>query len=861
MTRRYSHPAVGEREAVALRDHLSDVASRAVSAELIPKEKETSYGSRIREIVERLGWIHDIGKATTWFQQYIDLEPGDPSGHPTHHAPLGALLGYYVLDVSGHDPEECLAGFVAVAKHHGALPNVAEYVYEATDWHSNPGRNSRQREVLQQVEDIDADVPALADEIVDEATDGQGSWETAVDRITDKTLFDDVKENVVPEYGFDHSTRAISEEFYSTLLQCWGGLVVADKTSAAHVPTAAYEASYPSRSTLKSYIDGLGGEASSEREQSLNERRRAARQDVLESIDQFVTNESSNVATLTLPTGLGKTLTGLDAALAIRDETERKRIVYGLPFTSIVDQVASEVESIFDAPPTGRTLTVHHHLAETVTRLESEDESTDERAGFEEMLGESWRSGLVVTTFVQLLESLVGPANSQSLKLPALYDSVIVLDEPQGIPHDWWTLVRRLGTLLAEDYDATVIAMTATQPEIFGDEAPELVSNGDRYFDDIDRVEYVFDESVASYPEGVGDEPISLETAADRLEERVQDDGSVLSVCNTVESARKLTRELEEQLTGVDIGEVYTQMLETGGVPSANELADAVCDRDGGPVLGHLTTRLRPVDRLTIIEAIKQLRQREVPLAVVSTQLIEAGVDVSFDYVFRDLAPLDSIVQAAGRCNRSFERERGTVTVWWLDASDGQETTPADAVYEQWGDSLLSETAGVLKSEGILGEWGVEEPVREARVSKDAVETYYENLSAERNVGKQEYVDYLDEAECEEAGALSLIDQKRAVDVVVCRTQEERDKIEEIKDAWERVEYDRLRTLIDETKTAQVSIQVYDDEAMATVQNLSRLHDESELRWTAPDQPEFSSWFDSTEGLAVPDSTVEGRFL
>jgi len=863
MSTRYSHPSTEDHDEVPLVDHLEDVADRIGT--VVPDDTKTPYGSSMVAFAQTLGWVHDLGKATTWFQQYIDMQPGERDG-PKNHSPLGSLVAYYTLDVVGHEPEECLAGYVAVACHHGDLPDAPAYVYQRTNFSSDPTQNVRQEDVERQVENIDRGAVELAADVIEKATDGDGSWDEFRACIDDRSLFGRINSNVSPRFGSGCSTDALSEQFYPTVLQCWSALTLADKTSAAHADPSNFDGSRPEIEALSSHIDELGGDSpAGTRAARLDELRSEARTEVVEAATEFA-ESGGGVGTITLPTGLGKTLTGLEAALSVRDELDGSRVIYALPFTSIVDQVAGEIEEVFDADPAKDQLTIHHHLAETLVRLETDEVGDDERdqnARIEEMLGESWRTGLVVTTFVQLFESLVGPKNSQSLKLPALYDSVIVVDEPQGLPHDWWKLVRKLGQILTEEYDATLIAMTATQPRIFESDATNLVRDRSKYYEGVERVEYEFDDSVSSYSEDE-QRPLDHDEAADRLGEHAARGTSVLAVCNTIDSAQSITESLDDRLDAPDLGRVYATLLgEMEGEkedPTGIDLAERIEDLADGPVVGHLSTRLRPVDRQRLIEAIKALRERDVPLLVVSTQLIEAGVDVSFDRVYRDLAPIDSLVQAAGRCNRSFERDRGTVTIWWLEPPEGSETTPAEAVYERWGDSLISLTVAVLDSEGLLAG---DAPVQEAAVSSDAVETYYEKLATDRNAGKAEYVDHLDRGECEQAGRLSLIEQRRAVDVIVCRTQAERDAVETIGDEWNTGQFDSVRERLDDLRTAQVSIPIYSDDSpeARTVKDLNPVHSETDLRWIDARKARFDQHFDATTGFVVPDSTVERRFL
>lgn len=858
MTERYSHPGDGRRGPVALTTHLEDVADRV--DRIIPAGKETHSGTALDGFVGRLALVHDFGKLTTSFQRYIGMIDGSPEG-PTHHAPLGALLAYYVLDVTEHDSEECLVGYVAVAQHHGQLPDVAEFVYSRTNWAGRTdAKNRTQREVQEQIEEIDTAAPDLAERLIQAASDGAGSWDDFAARVRDGTQFEVINEQVATPMGLEPSDRTLSSTFYACLLQSWSGLVLADKTSAAGAPTDALRGTAPSVQNLESYIETLASSDSdlSKRERSLNADRERARKSVLESVDEFV-ERPTNVATLTLPTGLGKTLTGLDAALSIRDLTDRDRVVYALPYTSIIDQVADEVTTVFDADGTGDLLTVHHHLAETLTEIDDPDiHDTDQRAHIEEMLGESWQSGMTITTFVQLFESLAGPKNTQSMKLPALYDSVVILDEPQGLPHDWWSLVRRLVAILVEEYDASVIGMTATKPRLFEDRGFELVPDPRHYFEGIERVQYSIHDSVEAFPE-TENGPVDYRDAAGEIADANEEFGSVLAVCNTIDSATQLTDCVDDLTQTVDVGHLFRDHLREGaGDPSASTVAESVI-RSGDTGLVHLTTRHRPRDRLTLIETAKELTDRGHPLIVVSTQLIEAGVDISFDVVYRDFAPMDSIVQAAGRCNRSFERDRGQVVLWWLDAPDGKETTPGEAVYNKWSgqNSLLSLTDRAI--DHVRDETST---VPEPKLAWDGVQTYYDLLS-KRDPGKDTWVSLLDTAQIDQLGEKSLIEQRLAVDVIVCRTQADRERVEQIGAAWQAFEFAEVETLLDETRQNQVSVPIYteDSEEAKKIQALPRIHSESDVRWVDARKREYTDYFDPRTGLVLEDDTVERRFL
>lgn len=864
----YSHPPVDERDGVLLREHLRDVADRVQY--VVPADAGTPAGEQLREVVETLAWVHDFGKATTYFQEYLPpnrSSPDDP--RLRHHAPIGSFVAYYALDARGFETETCIAGFVAVAKHHGRLPDLVTYIRDRTLQQSNasPGEQTSEERrgtgiIETQIRNIDENAVDLAEDVLRIATSGAGDWASFRDGFTD--LLGEIEDTVMTP-GRMPVVRddPLSRDCYGLALQCWSALVLVDKTSAAGAPNneATFEPEAPSFDRLDDHVRDIEARVTADpegtRAERLNHYRSRARNAVLERATTLA-EDGAGVATLTLPTGMGKTLTGLSAALDLRDRLEGDRVVYALPFTSVIDQVVDEVTEIYQTDTSGRLLTAHHHLAETVirdSRNDIDDEEADRNDAIGGMLAESWRAGLTVTTFVQFFESLAGPENRQCLKLPALQDSVVILDEPQSLPLDWWKLVPRLVDVLTEQYGATVIAMTATQPRLF-DDAFELVDDPDEYFGAVERVTYELDESVRRYvSEREG--PLGIEDAAATLLETVRDDESTLAICNTIDSASTLHDHVSEQGTFVHVTNVYERILHSTGTVDGVEpaaLAGQVVDA-GDRALLHLSTRLRPADRLTLVETAKELTDRGHPLVVVSTQLVEAGVDISFDHVFRDLAPIDSIVQAAGRCNRSFERDCGHVRVWWLEPPEDLDTTPAEAVYNR-KTPLLPVVAEVLET--VRDDAGT---LAEQTVAREAVEKYYERLHNEKDVGKGEYVEYVGDSRAEKLADLSLIEQRRAADVLVCRTDADRTLAENLRTALDERDFERVQELRQEAKQLTVSVPYYREdsseaEALRTLPSL-----DADLGLLELDVRDHSRYFDVHTGVDVPESTAEARIL
>jgi CRISPR-associated endonuclease/helicase Cas3/CRISPR-associated endonuclease Cas3-HD len=426
----------------------------------------------------------------------------------------------------------------------------------------------------------------------------------------------------------------------------------------------------------------------------------------------------------------------------------------------------------------------------------------------------------------------------------------------------WWKLVRRIVTILTQEYNATIIAMTATQPaandgeatsQALFDDAFELVDDVDRYFDHFERVEYDIHDSVLAFDDT--DTTVDYETAGQTILEETGRTESVLAICNTIDSATALTDAIEERGAVVDVGRCLGLELDDDGAD-----VDALVERietalgSNERTLVHLSTRLRPHDRLALVEATKRLTERNVPVVAVSTQLIEAGVDISFDRVYRDIAPIDSVVQAAGRCNRSFERDRGTVTLWWLAPPAGTTKTPAQAVYDSEGVSTISLTAKTLDAIGAT-----DGTVAERTMTREAVRHYYE-LVAARNPGSTQYVEWVDEANGVKLSELSLIGQRESVDVVVCRTDADRDLVEKMEADLDRFDYDSFGDRREEAKDITVSLPIYSQNSTEaeTVKDLKEFGDTG-LRVLK--RPQSKTYFDEMKGLAVEGPSVDDRFL
>jgi CRISPR-associated helicase Cas3/CRISPR-associated endonuclease Cas3-HD len=326
---------------------------------------------------------------------------------------------------------------------------------------------------------------------------------------------------------------------------------------------------------------------------------------------------SPGIFTLTAPTGSGKTLSSLAFALKHADIHGLRRVIYVIPYLSIIDQTVKKFREVFANLLDERYLLEHHSL---VHRAESEasEEDTNDTARAWRLASFNWEEPLVITTSVQFFESLFSNKPSACRKLHNIARSVIYLDEVQTLPTSLVPFLLECLRVLAEDYGVSVILGTATQPAFAHirklqslDWSPrEIVRDPAALFATLRRV-------CPHWPSSP-DEKLSWDEVANEVMKHDQ----VMVVVNLKKHAVKLTKIL----------------MEIGS--------------DKEECLFHLSTGLCPAHREQVLSEVKKRLKQKAPVWLISTQCVEAGVDVDFPVVWRALGPLDAIAQAFGRCNR-----------------------------------------------------------------------------------------------------------------------------------------------------------------------------------------------------------------
>jgi CRISPR-associated endonuclease/helicase Cas3 len=562
-----------------LRSHSEAVAQRAAS-----------FASRFgcAELGLAAGLLHDIGKASAAAQHYLANPPGDGRKGPDH-------------STAGAREAACrYPGFLGrmlaygIAGHHSGL----------------------------------ADFAALNRRLTDKTIEPYERW---VDEIRDVPAIDAL---VPTQRRKPNARRGFAESFLTRML--FSSLVDGD-----YLETERFYRGVPRRPfrTLGELHGRLDAFMASHRksDSALNRIRGAV-------LDHAVAKSALDpgLFTLTVPTGGGKTLTSLAFALEHAKRHGLERVIYVIPYTSIIEQTAA----VFRRALASDEDVLEHHASfdwEAMRRPEPSDVEGLKGPDRLRQASENWDAPIVVTTAVQFFESLFANRPSRCRKLHNIANAVVILDEAQTVPLRLLRPCMAALDELAANYRTSIVLCTATQPAL-------------RQMDGFTDVRGSGAPARRKIGFGIGNErelapdPLALAAALKRVEVSYR-------------PGRTTNAEIVERFAG------QPQMLCIVNTRrDARALFELVRDHpQAAEGVFHLTTLMCPIHRRKVLAEVRERLAAGLPVRVVSTSLLEAGVDVDFPEVWRAMAGLDSIAQAAGRCNREGRLSCGQVVVFEPD--------------------------------------------------------------------------------------------------------------------------------------------------------------------------------------------------
>lgn len=560
----------GNWEEHALNEHLNEVARRAGEA---AETFDSADWARIA------GLWHDLGKYSAEFQEYIKKASGyDAEAHiegapgRVDHSTAGAIHAIRQLGVHGRILAYLIAG------HHAGL----------ADWYSaeTGGKALSIR--------LGAEQNYLLDRIPTQ--------------IIPHEILTQAKPSTKPRSGADGLHL-----WLRMLFSCLVDADFLDTETFMDGDKATTRSGYRDLTSLLIDFDlYMARKSTSTASTSVN----VIRADILRQCREKSALDPG-LFSLTVPTGGGKTLSGMAFAFRHAVQHKKRRIIYVIPYTSIIEQTAGIFREIF-----GDNVVEHH------ANLDPDKEDARSR-----LATENWDAPIIVTTNVQFFESLFAARTSRCRKLHNIVNSVVVLDEAQLLPPEFLQPITDMMNQLANHYGVTLVLSTATQPAL-----GSFQTFGNNPFRGLDNVREIMDD------------PGVLYQKLKRVEVTVPDD---------------LQAPRDWESVAAELLQYPSVLCIVSRRDDARELHRLMTSNEKGKDTLHLSALMCGEHRSEVIADIKARLKRNEPVRVISTQLVEAGVDVDFSVVYRALAGLDSIAQAAGRCNREGKQDNlGRVVVF-----------------------------------------------------------------------------------------------------------------------------------------------------------------------------------------------------
>ncbi|ETI70719.1 CRISPR-associated helicase/endonuclease Cas3 [Neobacillus vireti] len=597
-----AHIRESDNQIQTVEEHLLDV-----------KELAESYGEKlgVKHLAGLAGMLHDLGKYSNEFRDYIIEAVNNPDAPPKRgsvdHSTAGGKLLYEIFHTTKITRNTGLVAEVvgnAIISHHSYLQDFL-----------NPDLESN---YLSRVRDK---------ELAEFSRSKQAFFEHVM---SEKDFYDYVGKAAEELETFLANESSVNNEKQLMFLTkfIFSTLIDADRTN-----TRLFEENRSNESVedfealFNTYYERLTAKIN-----SFNQHPNAhtpinlLRTKMSDQCDLFA-EKPSGIYTLSIPTGGGKTLASLRYALKHAKLFNKKRIIYVVPYTTIIEQNAEEVRKIL----MDEANILEHH-SNVIEDVNDNDESQSGKMSLQQKLKlakDNWDSPIIFTTMVQFLNVFYAKGSRNIRRLHNLSESVIIFDEVQKVPISCVSLFNQALNFLKIYAHSSIVLCTATQPALDFVEHKLEINTDAEMIEDLDHVIEAFKR--VEIIDQATNEVFNNEKLAEFVEAKMEEVQSVLVILNTKSVVKKL----------------YEQLLE----------------KENGFPIYHLSTSMCAAHRNKILDEVRAQLNEGNKIICISTQLIEAGVDVSFDCVIRSLAGLDSIAQAAGRCNRHGEKSIQNVYV------------------------------------------------------------------------------------------------------------------------------------------------------------------------------------------------------
>lgn len=645
----------------SLQDHSFNVATKA---------REDANVIDQGDILFLLGLYHDVGKANQEFQVKLLLHPNKHVDHSSAGArylfqKIQTCLKSLNVEKTDRELFQEICAYV-ISSHHGMYDilfqdetiNTSQYKYNRLRYRIMEGTESTryQEDIVPFAQRLESQLSfygysSLDDLIVKAFENYQQAWSNL--KWSDESEKDFYSSCFIRLY-----LSLLKNADILDTINAYGIIVQPLKSKEREELNKSY------LSAIEEKYRGFGKPST-----QLNE----IRLQISERVKGRGENDSAGIYRLDLPTGAGKTNLSMRYAFHQLVKQKKSRFFYITPFLSVLEQNASEIKKI-----TGDAGVLEHH-SNVIHQNDDNDEKTTLML---EYLIDSWDSQIILTSMVQFFQTLFKTKSSNIRRFSNLANSVLILDEVQSLPIEVTTLFNLTMNFLNKVMNTTIILCTATQPAYDSNAITHRLDYGGKNGECPDIVRLSHDESeVFARTELRKFKEENQYTKLSELVDFVLDNNeSILVIFNTKKTVDKFYTMLEE-----------------------------LTDRP----LYQLSTNMCAQHRFDMISEIKQHLKDEVPIICISTQLIEAGVDVDFNQVIRSYAGIDSIVQASGRCNREGKHPKGQVTL-------------VNLMNEEENISRLKEIKNKKEStEFILHE--ISSPIDTSLLNKDFFEYYYAN--------------------------------------------------------------------------------------------------------------------------------------